>query len=106
MNLAPNTIVELRYTGKKIPFKFANEQMKCKSLYWEKRGDVAKCEYADALVLTRGSGDDFKIVNPELVVELPSDQHRRVVEEMPETIPASTKRGRPRKVVQDAAPQA
>ena len=86
MKLAPNAVVELRYTGKKVPFKFTNEKMKCKSLYWEKRGDVVKCEYADALVLIIGSGDDFKIVNQEFAKESgrQDTQHRQPPEEKEE----------------------
>ena len=115
MDFAPNTIVELKYTGKKIPFTFNNQMMKCGSLTWERRGDTVKCEYQDALVLTRGSGDDFKIVSH--VVSDPSSsaqsQHRQPEapkdDDMPYlsgdgvdgpdgiAVPEVPRRGRPRK---------
>ena len=119
MDFAPNTIVELKYTGKKIPFTFKNPMMNCGSLTWNERGEAVKCEYQDALVLIKGSGDDFKIVSHVTVDQSSSARSQHRQPEAPKdddipylsgdgvdgtdgvVVPEVPRRGRPRKSVQD-----
>ena len=108
MGFEPDAMIGLQYIGKKVPFEFVNDKMKCGRLRWEKRGDVVECEYADAQVLIVGSGNDFFIVTEDLntkedpVVLEPSDDvditlQPPEIKEVPRRKP-----GRPKKVNAEA----
>ena len=59
-------MVGLKYTGKKIPFVYENENLGCKKMTWSKRGDVFEgVPIDDAEFMVLNSPSDFEIIRKE-----------------------------------------
>lgn len=68
-----DSLVGLRYSGKKIPFTFYNESFLQKKTTWNKKGDVVDIPLEDAERLVKGSPSDFQMVykSPMDAMKLP-----------------------------------
>lgn len=84
-------MIGLKYTGKKIPFVFKNENLQCESMAWQKRGDIIKVPKPDAEFMAKHSGHDFHIVGhddseddtPEVIVKEKPKKITPIVKERP-----------------------
>ena len=66
-------IVGLKYSGKKIPLTFVNENLLQNKMSWNKRGDVIDVPLEDAEWMVKWSPSDFQMVykSPVDAMKLP-----------------------------------
>lgn len=73
-------MIGLKYTGKKIPFAYENENLVCGRMVWQEKKSVIRVPVEDAEFMVKYSGDDFEIVGhddeeetniPEVIVKEP-----------------------------------
>ena len=66
-------LVGLKYSGKKIPFTFVNENLLQNKMSWNKRGDVIDVPLEDAEWMVKWSPSDFQMVykSPVDAMKLP-----------------------------------
>ena len=55
-------MVGLKYTGKKIPFRYEGENIRCGKMSWSKRGQVIEALREDAEEMENTSPTDFEMI--------------------------------------------
>ena len=115
-----DVLVGLKYSGKKIPFTFLNDNLLQNKMSWSQRGDVIDVPMEDAEWMVKWSPSDFQMVykSPVDAMKLPepkplftdegedgevSKSEEEKVDELFEKVAQKKGPGRPKKEDKDAS---